>query len=253
MSPAEVASIVFACVFGGALLGMLLRGIVPEAHLDESAKEVIKLGMGLVATMAALVLGLMTATAKNSYDTQDAAVKHSAAKILLLDHVLSSYGPETKETRDALRALIARRLGEIWPEDPTKRPLVLAPDAVLVGQAISSRLLQLSPQTATQHWLKSQALQIGSDITEMRWLIQGSLGRSVPTSFLVVLVFWLTIIFASFGLLAPRNATVVAILFLCALSVAGAVLLILEMDEPFDGLMQISSAPLRHALSHLGE
>ena len=252
MFPIQIALIVFGCVFGGTLLGMCLRGVVPEHHFTEDTKDVIKLGMGLIATMAALVLGLVIATAKSSYDTQNSAVKNTAAQILLLDHVLAKYGAETKEARDLLRRTVASRLEAIWPEHRSQRPRLGEPEGVLAGERIESRILQLSPQNDVQRWLQSQALQIGSEIMQTRWLVVGGLGSSVPVLFLEVVVFWLTIIFGSFGLLAPRNATVVAVLFLCALSVAGSLFLILEMDQPFDGLMKISSAPLRYALSQLG-
>jgi hypothetical protein len=240
-------------VFGGALLGMFLRIVVPAHHLSEDSKDVIKLGMGLIATMAALVLGLVIATAKSSYDTQDAAVKHTAAKVLLLDRMLSNYGSETKEVRELLRQTIASRLEAIWPADPTQRARLDAPEAVFAVRGIEARILQLSPQNNAQRWLQTQALRIGRDIMETRWFVLGSLSRSIPVPFLVVVVFWLTIIFGSFGLFAPRNATVVVVLFLCALSVAGSIFLILELDQPFAGLMKISSAPLRYTLSHLGQ
>lgn len=253
MIPAEIALIVFGCVFGGALLGMFLRVILPEHHLSENTKDVIKLGMGLIATMAALVLGLVIAAAKSSYDTLDAGVKHTAVKLLLLDRVLANYGPETKEARDLLRRTVASRLDAIWPEDRSRRVSLDAPEAVFAAQELEARIVRLSPQNDTQRRLQAQALQIGSDIMETRWLILGSVGSSVPVPFLVVVVFWLTIIFGSFGLFAPRNATVIAVLSVCALSVAGSIFLILEMDRPFEGVMKISSAPFRYALSHLGQ
>ena len=253
MIPAKIALIVFACVFGGALLGMFLRVVLPKHHLSEDTKDVIKLGMGLIATMAALVLGLVIAAAKSSYDTQNEAVKHTAAKVLLLDRMLSHYGPETKEARELLRRAVASRLEAIWPENRSQRARLDAPDAVFADRGIEARILQLSPQNDTQRWLQTQALRIGRDISETRWLVLGGLGTSVPVPFLVVVVFWLTIIFGSFGLFAPRNATVVAVLFLCALSVAGSIFLILEMDRPFEGVMKVSSAPLRYTLSHLGQ
>ena len=253
MTPTEIALIVFVCVFSGALLGMFLRVLIPEPHLNEISRDVIKLGIGLIATITALVLGLVIATANNTYDTQDAAVKNSAAKILLLDSVLSHYGPETKEVRGLLRQTVANRLDAIWPEDRSRRPALDAPEAGVAAQEIEARIMQLSPQTDAQRWLKSRALQISSEIAETRWFVLGSRGGSIPVPFLVVIVFWLTIIFGSFGLFAPRNATVVAVLFLCALSAAAAIFLILEMHQPFDGLMKISSAPLRYALSHLGQ
>jgi hypothetical protein len=114
-------------------------------------------------------------------------------------------------------------------------------------------LFCLTEKKLDKRRLQSQALQISSDITETRWLIVGDLGRSVSVPFLLVVVFWLTIIFGSFGLLAPRNTTVVVMLFLCAVSVAGSIFLILEMGRPFEGIMKISSAPLRYTLSHLGQ
>ena len=253
MTPSAIALLVFACVFGGALLGMFLRGVMPDHHLSEDSKEVIKLGMGLIATMAALVLGLVIASAKSAYDTQEAAVKHTAAKILLLDRMLAHYGPETRETRALLRRTVAARVEAIWPAERAHPARLGTPEALAAAQGIEARILQLAPQTDLQHWLQDQALQIGSDIAETRWLILGGLSSVVPMPFLVVVVFWLTIIFGSFGLFAPRNGTVVAVLFLCALSVAGSIFLILEMGQPFQGLMKISSAPLRYALSQLGQ
>jgi hypothetical protein len=77
--------------------------------------------MGLIATITALVLGLLIATAKSSFETQDDAVKHTAARVLLLDHMLARYGPETKATRELLRRTVTSRLEAIWPEDPSQR------------------------------------------------------------------------------------------------------------------------------------
>ena len=251
--PVEIALIVFACVFGGALLGMFLSTHIPEHHLGEGARDVIKLGMGLIATMTALVLGLVVATAKSSYDAHDEAVKHTAAKVLLLDRVLANYGPETKETRDLLRRAIAYRLEVIWPGGRFQRARLGAPEAAPLDRGIELGILKLSPQNDVQRWLRSQALQISTDILETRWLVLGDRVSSVPTPFLVVVVFWLAIIFGIFGLLAPRNQTVVVVLLVCALSVASSIFLILEMNHPFEGLMRISSAPLHYTLSQLGQ
>ncbi len=251
MSPTEIALIVFACVFAGALFGMLIRGRLPEHHLSTETENVIKLGMGLIATMAALVLGLLIATAKSAYETQDEAVKHTAARVLLLDHMLASYGPETKEVRELLRRTLAARLEAIWPKDRSQHARFDQNEASSAAQTIETRILQLSPKNDSQRWLQSEALRVSRDIMETRWLVVGALGSSVPILFVVVVVFWLTILFGSFGLFAPRNATVIAVLCLCALSVAGSIFLILEMDQPFEGLMKVSSAPIRYALAQL--
>lgn len=251
MTPTEIALIVFACAFAGALLGMFLRGRIPEHHLKADTENVIKLGMGLLATMAALVLGLLIATAKSSYEEQVTAVKRTAAMVLLLDNMLRNYGPETKDTRTLLRHTVALRLNAIWPEDRSQRASFDTTEAVPAAETIEARILQLSPQNDSQRWLQSEALRVGRDIMETRWLVLGGLGSSVPVLFLVVVVFWLTIIFASFGLLAPRNATVLAVFFLASFSVASSIFLILEMDQPFEGLMKVSSAPIRYALTQL--
>jgi hypothetical protein len=252
VSPTEIPLVVFVCVFGGALLGMFLRARIPEHHLSADTENVIKLGMGLIATIAALVLGLLIATAKSSFETQDAAVKHTAARVLLLDHMLASYGPETKDARDLLRRTLASRLEAIWPDDRSRYARFDPHEPMPAAQTIEALILQLSPKNDSQRWLQSEALRVGRDIMETRWLVLGGLGSTVPVLFVAVVVFWLTILFASFGLFAPRNATVIAVLFLCALSVAGSIFLILEMDHPFDGLMKVSSAPIRYALSQLG-
>ena len=152
-----------------------------------------------------------------------------------------------------LRRILASRVSAIWPEDRSKTARLDAPEAARAAQEIEARIMNLLPQTDAQRRLQSQALQISSDIMETRWLILGELDRSVPMPFLLVVVFWLTIIFGSFGLLAPRNITLVAVLFLCGLSVAGSIFLILEMTRPFEGVMKISSAPLRYALARLGQ
>ena len=251
MNSYVTAVVVFACMLAGALAGMWLRKRLPEQHLSDAAKDVIRLGMGLIATMTALVLGLVIATAKSAYDAQDDAVKRSAAKVLLLDRMLANYGQETREVRDLLRRVLVQRADEIWPEDRTSHPQIEATNRPLQEKEIETQILQLKPENEVQSWLRSRALQIFGEIAETRWLAIGGLHSAVPTAFVVVVVFWLTIIFASFGLFAPRNATVMVALFLCALSVGGSIFLILELNQPFAGVMKVSSAPLRYALSQL--
>ena len=108
MSSISITLIAFACVFGGALLGLLLQTVLPRHHLHVDSKDVVKLGMGLVGTMAALVLGLLVASAKGSYDAQSTELTDLAANVVLLDRVLAHYGPETKEARELLRSTVAQ-------------------------------------------------------------------------------------------------------------------------------------------------
>jgi hypothetical protein len=251
VSSLAISVTVFACVFGGVLLGMFLRTILPAHHISAESKDVVKLGMGLIATLAALVLGLLVASAKGSYDTQRSELMKMSASIILLDRVLTHYGPETKDARDLLRRAVVRVLDQMWPEDGS-RPAQLQPTAA-GAEPLYDEIQTLSPQHEAQHSIQAKALSITIDIAQTRWLMFGQQGSSIPLPFLVVLVFWLTILFASFGLSAPSNVTVIATLFVCALSVTGAIFLILDLDRPFAGLLQISSAPLRNALAHLGQ
>lgn len=252
MSPTAIAVIVFFCVLSGALLGILLGAALPPQHLSSETQDVVKLGMGLIATMTALVLGLVIASAKSSFDAQTEAIKQTAAEVLLLDRTLSHYGPETKLIREGLRGALAQRLRVTWPEGPLTVRLE-TPESTPTVERIEDQILALSPSTEAQRSLQARALQLTGEVQQTRWLLFSSAGSSVSPLFLVVVVFWLAVLFGSFGLFAPRNGTVIGVFFVCALSVAASMFLILELDRPFDGMLQVSSAPLRYTLAHLGE
>lgn len=258
MSTVAIAVVVFACVFGAALLGMVLRGVLPDEHLSSDSKDVVKLAMGLIATMAALVLGLLTGSAKGTFDAQDAELKQVAANVIMLDRSLARYGPETKSIRDSLKQLIALRLATTWPEDasglpPSTHATVDLPESTPAAESIDDEVRALSPHTDAQRGLQARAQQSVDSIMQVKWLLMGQAGNAIQTPLLVFLVFWLAALFASFGLFAPRNATVVTILLVAAISVAGSIFLIAEMNQPFTGTLKISSGPLRFALAHLGQ
>ena len=242
--------LVFACVFGGALLGMFLRRILPDDHLGGDSRDVVKLGLGLIGTMAALVLGLLISSAKGSYDIRSTEVAQLAANVTLLDRVLAHYGPEARAARDVLRGAIAHIIDQTWQERDA-RPSLPMPSAG--AEAIYDTIQALAPQNDSQRWLQAQALTISTSLGQTRWLLVSQGARAIPRPFLVVLICWLALLFGSFGVLARPNATVMMALLVCALSVSSAIFLILELDQPFKGLIQISSAPLREALGRLGQ
>lgn len=251
MSSIDIGCIVLACVFGGALLGMALRSVLPEQHLSADSKDAIKLGMGLIATMSALVLALLTNSAKSSYDTQRNEVTQVSANVILLDRVLAHYGAEAKDARDTLKLAGAGMIERIWHED--RSGLTEAGPITAGGELFFDKIQELQPQNEVQRSLKAQAVSLSIGIGQARLLLFEQGGRSIPMPFLVLLIFWVTVIFLSFGLFAPHNATVVATLFLCALSVSGAIFLIVQLDQPFGGMIQISSAPLRNAIAGIGK
>jgi CDP-diglyceride synthetase len=251
MSPLTIGAIVFACVFAGALFGMFLGRVLPKEHLSAEAKDVIKVTMAMIATLSALVLGLLTASAKSSLDDKENQLRTWAAQVVLLDRTLAEYGPETQEARALIKRNLEARIAQMWPGKGS-RP---TPEVIGSGTGIEDvqqKLLALDPRTDAQRWLKSTALTISGTMAAARWTALQEIGSSIQWPFMAVLVFWLAVIFASFGLFAPRNAIVTAALLVAALSVAGSIYLILEMDQPYGGLIKISSAPVRTALEQLG-
>jgi len=249
--PAAAGLVTLVCTFGGVLVGLVIRKSLPRDHVSDDSRDTIKLGIALVATMTALVLGLVTASAKSSFDAVDSTVKQAAAQLLSLDRILARYGPETALIREALKATVADRVDAIWSPDPSQ-PARRDPLSVAQGvEHLAAQTRRLAPQTEEQRRLQSLAVELEESLLGARWMVFGSLGSGIPLPFLVILLFWLAITFASFGMLAPPNATVVSILFVCALSVSAAVFLILEMDGPFEGFLIVSSEPLKYALTHL--
>ena len=252
MGSMVVGGIVFACTFGGALLGMLLRAALPAHHLSSDSKDVVKLGTGLIATLSALVLGLLIASAKSSFDAQRTGFQQLSANLVMLDRALARYGPETKDSREGLHRLVASTIDRLWPSDASQASGLDAQPLTASGAMLMDQLQKLSPKTEGQRWAQSQALQIATDLARTRWLLIEQSESAIPTPFLIVVVFWLSVLFTSFGLFSPMNSTVIATLLVCALSVAGAMFLIVDLDQPFDGLIQLSSTPLRNALSQIG-
>lgn len=174
-----------------------------------------------------------------------------STNIVLLDRLLAQYGPETKEARTLLRSAVDRILDQVWSKGGTSASGL--PPPFTAAEILYAKIQGLSPKDDAQRWFQSQALSIGMDLRKTRWLMYEQETRSISIPLLVVLILWLTIIFISFGLFAPFNATVVSSLFASALSVSGAIFVILEMYTPYSGLIQISSAPLHAALAHLGQ
>ena len=252
MNANVVGIIVFTSTFGAALLGMRFRTLLPKHYFDTESRDTVKVGIGLIASMTALVLGLVTASAKSSFDNVNTAVKAFATQILTLDRTLARYGAETGGIRNDLQRMIGARIEMIWPQDSYK-PASLDPIRMSGGEEVARAIRNLNPTDDSRRALQARALDLAEVLLQSRWIVTTSTGASVPLPFLAVLLFWLTITFASFGLFGPRNAMVVAVLFVCALSVASALFLVLEMDGPFEGLLKVSGDPLRSAYARLNQ
>jgi hypothetical protein len=247
MNPTLAAAAVGACLFGAVALGIRLRGLIPDRHLGPESKDAMKLAMGLVATMSALLLGLLLNSSKSGYDAERKQVIQMAAKIAFLDRVLVLYGPEASNARAQFHAAVEDIVREIWPKE-RGRPAQLVPD-IRAGNAVFEAIQSLSPRDDTQRSLKTEAIDLGIELAQIRTLLVPESVSSISRPMLVVVVCWLVAIFLSFSLLAPPTPTATLALIVSAGSVAGAFFLILELDQPFGGLIRISSTPMLNSVS----
>jgi hypothetical protein len=246
-----ISFLVFAVILGGALVGVVVRPFLSEKHAHPDSRELIKMTTGLVGTLAALVLGLLVASAKSSFDLKTGNVRQVTASIILLDDLLAQYGPAATPARNRLRQTVQPLADRIWHEDESPADDLVRFQATAQSLALESELERLSPTNDAQRSLRARAIQTFTEGAQVRLQLFTQSGGSIPTPFLIILVFWLSAIFASFTLFAQINLFVMAALFVCALSFAGAIFLILELEDPFKGLMEISSTTLRNALPPL--
>lgn len=247
MNSIVTSIIVFVCTFGGLLLGMFFSTRLPSHHLSDKSLDVVKLATALMGTMAALLLGLQLDSAKDSFNTLSNEVAQASGDVILLDRTLARYGPEAQPIREVLKVHTERVLEQVWPTR-----LSANVGRVEAQDVIYTKLQELSPKTEAQQLMRSHAIELTFAAAHTRWVITAKQSSTVSALLVSVLVFWLTIIFISFGLFAPRNTTVVVSLGLCAMSFALAIFLLLEMSTPFSGVLRISDAPLRTAVSYLG-
>jgi hypothetical protein len=240
---------VAACIFCGGMVGLNLHRILPKGHLTPATQDVIKLGTGMLSVLASLVLGLLIATAKTSHDTTDQAIRSYAAELALLNEVLRDYGGEASGPRDLLRDYTQAFLRDGWPKNG-EHPAVLENEKARgLLEEVRGAIRGLKPIDKAQATLQDQATAINMNLLRQRWLLIEQQGPTVQRVVLVVLVSWVSVIFVSFGLNAPRNGTVMAAFLICALAIGGSIFLILEMDRPLDGVMQVSSWPVEDALT----
>lgn len=246
-----IGVVVFAIIFGGALFGMFLGKILPVQHMSTESRDVIRIVMGMLAMLSSVTLGLLTGSSISSLAEREGELRSAGVQFIMLDRTLAEYGPETAPTRTLLKQVLSERISQIWPEEGSAVSL----SALSGGPGINlvqRDLFALSPQTERQRWLRSNALEITNTIAESRWTTVEQIGSRFPWAFFIVVVFWLAVVFASFGLFAPRNASVIAALFVAALALAAPIFMMFETDQPYGGLVKIPSTSLRVALDQLG-
>lgn len=252
MNSVLISLAVFACTFGGALLGMSRRRLLPKERFTDDSIRVIGLATGMIVTMSGIVIGMLVSSAKSSYEARHQELIQISSNIVMLDRLLANYGPGAQEARAQLRSAVQLGLERTW-RDPSAPRIELQPSQT--AETVYGTVLALSPKDPEQSANKAAALRLATDLQQMRWLLLVESSReSVSAPLLVILTCWLTAVFISFGLLAPSNSTVIVALLISALAVSTAIFLIVEMSDPFGGgILRLSSAPLRAAFDQLGK
>ena len=249
-NPLIIGCIVFLILLVGAFAGWTVRQCLPAQHLTDDTKSLVSVSMAVVATVSALVLGLLISNANTSFRTLGGDVTTLSAQILRLDNILRRYGPDTYPARETLRQYAKQKTVDLFPDEGADVRLD-NPSTYALLQRLEDSMLELKPSNARDQWWLDQAMTLAGKIGDTRWLLVQQLGQGTPKAFLALLVFWLTLLFPSFGLFAPRNFISGATLMLCALAVAGAVGMILELEKGFVGLVHISPQPMRQAAKAL--
>lgn len=253
MDSGVIALIVFACVFGSAIIGIYLGRVLPDRHLNNNAKDIVKLATGLIATLSALVLGLLVSYAKGTFDQVNSQLTQNAVRVVVLDRILAQYGSETNEIRAKLKASYIESTGLILSANSSQQDRWDSSEGVARVETFQAAIRALAPKNEIQKELQLQAILISNEIVSSRWFLIIQRQGTISVPLLVIMVFWLSVIFAAWGVFSPRNLVVVIALLAASLSVSGATFLILELDTPLTGWIRVSPVPIQRAIAHLGE
>jgi hypothetical protein len=241
-----IGLISFAAIFAGALVGLFARKYLPGHHLSNETQSAVTVAVAVLGTLAALVLGLMITAANSSFSARSDEVRELSLQTIRMDRNLRRYGPETAEARAAVRMWAAAKLQQLFPDKG--KPPVYPETTIIMLENVQDAVIALTPQNERQKYLRTLCLTLSSTMIQARWKLEQRVGHSIPVPFLVLLIFWLSIVFASFGLFAPANPTVIVALLLCSVAVSGGIYLIEELDKPLSGFIHISPDSMRKAL-----
>jgi hypothetical protein len=253
MNTIPLGLIIFSLLFGCAMLGMWLRIWLPDQHLDSESKDVLRLATGIIATLSAMVLGLLISTTKISFDRLNTDLKHSSGQVLQLDRALAQFGPETAEVRKLLKDHYSGSVDLLLSGDETVGEKLESREKQTQLESLAARIHGLSPRDDTQRAHKARALSMLSSLSDTRFQNIVQIGGTIPKPLFVVLVSWLAMLLIGFGMFSPKHLTATAGLFACAVCLTGALVVLVELDRPLSGLIRLNGVPMRNAISHLGE
>lgn len=261
MNSLEIAAITFLFLFGAAAVGFFGQRLLPAHHLSDQSRAAVHLGAGLIATLAALILGLLVSSTKGSYDQASSLVNEMSASYEHADRLLANYGTDSSGVdaatiRATLRQSLEYALSLVWPEETSvAKPTALGDrsHSRMLLENVYNRVALLKASNPSQQHLQDDTLKALDDIIQKRWLLQEVvLGGGISWILLVIPVLFIAFITLVYALYAPRNPTVAAVLFCSSLCIATAVFLISDLASPLSGTLKISSKPLHVALDQMG-
>jgi ABC-type amino acid transport system permease subunit len=250
MSHTVIGLISFAAIFGGVIAGMRIRHRLPGHHLTAETQSAVTVAVAVIGTLSALVLGLMITAANRSFSARADQVRELSVQVIRIDRNLHRYGPETDDIRLALHAWAKAKTQQLFPEKGQDR--LSTQGTIIMIETVQDEILDLEPKNPQQTYLRTLCLTLTSNIIQAGWSLETLTGQSIPGPFLVLLVFWLSMVFASFGLFAPTNPTTIVMLLLCSIAVSGGIYFIEELDNPVSGLIQIPPDAMRKAVNEIG-
>src|SRR5262245_27467608 len=233
MSHIITGLISFVVIFGGVIAGMLVARRLPGHHLSTETQSVVTVSVAVIGTLSALVLGLMISAANRSFSARADDVRELSVQLIRIDRNLRRYGPEGDNARLALHAWAKAKTQQLFPEKGQSRPSIQA--TIIMLESVQDEILTLQPKDPRQEYLRTLCLTLTSTIIQAGWSLETLAGHSIPVPFLVLLIFWLAIVVASFGLFAPPHPTSILVLLLCSVAVSGGIYLIEELDNPSSG------------------
>jgi hypothetical protein len=251
MADGVYALIAFGALFGGGLLGLLLGLVLHADYRNDATQKIVQTTVGMVSLLSALVLGLLVATAKNKFDTNVKQTEDIAASLMLTDRQFVNYGPDAEPSRALLRQYAVANIAENWPDANAPKPAPNDPPAWKTLEQLQLALSNLKPTSEAQRAELATAAKTVADLAKTEWLRTAQASTHVQHPFIVVMIVWLFILFVSYGVFAPRNPVVVVALLVGALSIAGAVALIVDLDTPFAGFIVVSPDSMLQALSRM--
>ena len=249
MSHTIIGLISFGAIFGGVIAGMVAARLLPGHYLSPETQSAVTVSVAVIGTLSALVLGLMLTAGNRSFSARTDEVRELSLQIIRIDRNLARYGPEADDTRLSLHAWAKAKTQQLFPEKGQEPPS--SQGTIIMLESVQDEILDLGPKNPSQSYLRTLCATLSSNLIQARWALETHAGSSIPAPFLILLVFWLSTVFASFGLFAPRNLITIVMLLLCAVAVSGGIYFIEELDNPASDLIQISPDPMRRAVNEI--